>query len=456
MSKVDIVNPANEKLVASYEEYDDATIQVIVASTAAAQRDWRKVPFETRSLLMTKAAALLRERKDELARLMALEMGKPVAQGRAEVEKSAGVCDYYSQNAHRLLAPEMVDTEASSSYVTFNPLGVVLAIMPWNFPFWQVLRFAAPALMAGNGGLLKHASNVTGSALAIEAVFSDAGFPQDLFRTIVVGNVRVKPVIENPLVAAVTLTGSTPAGQKVAAVAGSVLKKCVLELGGSDPYLVLADADVEEAAKICASSRMINGGQSCIAAKRFIVDKKVVKEFEHYFVEAMKAYKMGDPLDDNTNLGPMARLDLRDGLHEQVSSSVAQGATLLLGGVVPDGPGAYYPATVLSDVKKGMTVYHEETFGPVATIIPVENDQEAVAVANDSEFGLGSAVFSKDVARAEHIASQLLDAGSAFVNTFVRSDSRLPFGGIKMSGYGRELADYGIKEFVNIKTVYVK
>ncbi len=454
--KFDITNPANGKLVATYEEYDDAKVEALIQATHRAQVEWKKTSFAHRSALMLRAAEVLRSRKDELALLMAHEMGKPLAQGRGEIEKSASVCEYYARTAETHLASESIPTEATRSYVTFNPLGTVLAIMPWNFPHWQVFRFAAPGLMAGNAGLLKHASNVSGSALAIERVFVDAGFPENLFATLILGNARVKAVIEHPLVAAVTLTGSTPAGQKVASAAGAVLKKCVLELGGSDAYIVLDDADVKEAAETCATPRMINGGQSCIAAKRFIVARSVVREFETHFVEALKKFKMGDPLAADTTLGPMARLDLRDGLHDQVERTVAQGGRLLMGGQIPEGPGAFYPVTVLTDVKKGMATYHEETFGPVATIIPVDSQEEAVAVANDSEFGLGSAVFSKDVARAERIASELVEAGCSFVNSFVRSDPRLPFGGIKMSGYGRELADYGIKEFVNIKTVYVR
>lgn len=454
--KFDITNPANGNLVATYEEYDDATVERLIQATHRAQVEWRKTSFAHRAALMFKAAEVLRARKEALAVLMANEMGKPMPQGRAEVEKSASVCEYYARHAEAHLAPEHIATEATKSYVTFNPLGTVLAIMPWNFPHWQVFRFAAPGLMAGNAGLLKHASNVSGSALAIEQIFRDAGFPEHLFTTLILGNVRVKSVIDHPLVAAVTLTGSTPAGQKVASAAGAVLKKCVLELGGSDAYIVLDDADAKEAAETCAFSRMINGGQSCIAAKRFIVDRKVVREFEEHFVEALKKFKMGDPMAEDTTLGPMARLDLRDGLHDQVQRTLAGGGRLLLGGFVPEGPGAFYPATVLTDVKKGMATYEEETFGPVATIIPVDSEEEAVAVANDSEFGLGSAVFSRNVERAERIAAQLVDAGCSFVNTYVRSDPRLPFGGIKMSGYGRELADYGIKEFVNIKTVYVR
>jgi succinate-semialdehyde dehydrogenase/glutarate-semialdehyde dehydrogenase len=358
--------------------------------------------------------------------------------------------------ADEFLRPIPVVTDASKSFVAFEPIGVVLAVMPWNFPFWQVFRFAAPALMAGNAGILKHASNVMGSALAIEDVFHKAGFPKDLFRSLLISGRGVARVIENPKVMAVTLTGSTPAGKAVASKAGEMLKKTVLELGGSDPYVILGDADIEEAADICVRSRLINSGQSCIAAKRFIVLEKHKGAFEKRFVELMTAKKMGDPMEEDTAVGPQAREDLRDELQEQVRKSIEKGARLLLGGVVPKGPGAYYPPTVLSDVRKGMPAYDEELFGPVAAIIAVKDEDEAIRVANDSVFGLGAAVFTKDVARGEEIARKRLHAGACFVNTLVKSDPRLPFGGIKESGYGRELADFGIREFVNIKTVYVK
>ncbi|HXK93193.1 MAG TPA: NAD-dependent succinate-semialdehyde dehydrogenase, partial [bacterium] len=366
------------------------------------------------------------------------------------------VCEYYAENAEKFLAPEPAATEASKSYVTFQPIGVVLAVMPWNFPFWQVFRFAAPALMAGNAGVLKHASNVPGCALAIEQIFRDAGFPEHLFRSVLCGSREVAGIIENPRVRAATLTGSTPAGRAVGAKSGERLKKSVLELGGSDPYLILEDADLETAAATCAASRLINSGQSCIAAKRFIVVEPVAERFTELFVESMKAAKVGDPLDEDTQVGPQARHDLRDELHQQVVKTLEQGAKLVLGGEIPDGKGAYYPPTVLTNVKKGMVAYEEELFGPVASIITVRNEEEAIATANDSVFGLGAAVFTQDVARGERIAAEELDAGACFVNTFVRSDPRLPFGGVKESGYGRELAHYGIKEFVNIKTVYVR
>ncbi|HET8646273.1 MAG TPA: NAD-dependent succinate-semialdehyde dehydrogenase, partial [Vicinamibacteria bacterium] len=391
----------------------------------------------------------------DLARLAALEMGKPVAQGRAEADKCALVCRFYAQEAERFLAPQAVATAASSSRVVFEPLGPVLAVMPWNFPYWQVFRFAAPALMAGNAGLLKHASNVSGCALAIEALLHEAGFPPALFRTLLIGSDRVASVIEAPEVKAVTLTGSTPAGKAVAGQAGSLLKKTVLELGGSDPYLVLEDADLEAAAESCAASRLINSGQSCIAAKRFMVVEPVRARFEEAFVERMRARRMGDPLDAEVQVGPQARHDLRDGVQAQVTASVEAGARLLLGGTVPEGPGAFYPPTVLTGVRKGMAAFDEEVFGPVAAVVPVKDEEEAVRAANDTPFGLGAAVFTRDLQRGQRLAARL-EAGNVFVNTHVQSDPRLPFGGVKESGYGRELGEFGIREFVNVKTVYVK
>lgn len=449
------INPATGALVKEYPEPDAEQVQAWLEQTSQAQRAWKRTSFEHRSALMRRAAQVLRERADVYGRLMAEEMGKPIAQGRGEVEKSAWVCDYYADNAERFLTPEPVETDASKSYVSFQPLGVVLAVMPWNFPFWQVFRFAAPALMAGNAGLLKHAGNVPGNALAIEEVFRDAGFPEGLFRTLLIGAKEVAPIIKDPRVAAVTLTGSTPAGKAVATAAASVIKKSVLELGGSDPAIVLEDADLDLAVTSCVASRMINGGQSCIAAKRFIVVEALREEFERRFVAEMARRKMGDPLEEDTDVGPLARADLRDEIHDQVQRSVAAGARLLLGGEVPEGPGAYYPPTVLSDVRPGTPAYTEEIFGPVAAIITVKDEAAAVHVANDTIFGLGASVFTRDARRGERIANEELEAGSCFVNTFVRSDPRLPFGGIKESGYGRELADYGIREFVNIKTVFV-
>jgi len=450
------MNPATGKLIKQYSEMGDAEIEEILGRVEQTYWQWREVPFSERRKVLQNAARILRDRKEEYAHLMALEMGKPIREGRAEAEKCAWVCDYFAEKAEEFLAPETIETDASRSYVTFNPLGVILAVMPWNFPFWQVFRFAAPSLMAGNAAVLKHASNVQGCALAIEEIFRDAGAPENLFRTLIIGSAKVERVIEHPIVKAVTLTGSTPAGRAVAQKAGQMLKKTVLELGGSDPYLILEDADLSKTVPTCVNSRLINSGQSCIAAKRFIVVESIRKAFEEQYVALMKSKKMGDPLQEDTDIGPQARTDLRDDLHRQVTESVKMEARLLLGGTIPEGPGAFYPPTVLTDVSKGMPVYDEETFGPVAAIIPVKDEAEAIRVANDSKFGLGAAVFTRDAEQGERIAAEKLEAGSCFVNAFVKSDPRLPFGGIKESGYGRELSYYGIKEFVNIKTVYVK
>jgi len=449
------INPATGETIREYEEMTPGEASGIVENVSAAFPAWGETSFARRAELMRNAANILRSKAGEYARLMAEEMGKPLRDGRSEAEKCGWVCDYYADNAERFLQREMIDTDASKSFVTFQPLGVVLAIMPWNFPFWQVFRFAAPALMAGNAGVLKHASNVPGCALAIEDIFRQAGFPDNAFRTVLVGSDQVDALIENPLVQAVTLTGSTRAGRAVAAAAGAVLKKTVLELGGSDPYVVLDDADLEETVTTCVNSRLINSGQSCIAAKRFVVTAARRAEFERRYVARMEAVTMGNPMDESNQIGPQARDDLRDDLHRQVLVSIERGARLLLGGEIPPGPGAYYPPTVLTDVSPGMPAYDEELFGPVAAIIPVEDEAEAIRVANDSPFGLGAAVFTRDEEKGERIAAEALDAGCCFVNAFVRSDPRLPFGGVKESGYGRELSHYGIKEFVNIKTVYV-
>ncbi len=450
------VNPATGATIAEYTPHSPADVRTAIVAAHRAFGIWRTTPLAERAVRLRAVAQVLRDRAAGFARLMATEMGKPVSAGRSEVEKCARACDYYAEHAARMLAREEVATEASHSFVTFEPLGVVLAVMPWNFPFWQVFRFAAPALMAGNVGVLKHASNVPGCALAIEDVFRQAQLPTDAFRTLLIGGKATKAVIRNRLVRAVTLTGSTAAGKDVASTAGKVLKKSVLELGGSDPYLILDDADVAQAAATCAASRLINSGQSCIAAKRFIVVAAVREEFEGRFVAHMRAAKMGDPLDEENTVGPLARHDLRDDLHAQVTRSIDAGARCLLGGAIPDGPGAFYPPTVLTDVRKGMPAFDEELFGPVAAIVPVKDERAAIRAANDSPFGLGAAVFTRDVDRGERIAATALEAGSCFVNDFVKSDPRLPFGGVKESGYGRELSHHGIKEFVNIKTVYVK
>jgi len=448
------INPANGNIIKNYDEIDREELDELLRNVDKTQQQWMRVPFAQRAEKMRKAAKILRDQADEFGQLMADEMGKPVSQGKAEAEKCAWVCDYYADNAEEILKDVPVDTDASKSYVHYQPMGVVMAIMPWNYPFWQVFRFAAPALMAGNAGVLKHSENVTGCALAIEKIFHDAGFPGNLFRTLLINRDKAKDVIEHPVVKAVTLTGSTRAGKIVASQAGAVLKKTVLELGGSDPYVVLEDANLDEAINTCVTSRLLNSGQSCIAAKRFIVVEKVYDEFVRKLVESMNSKKMGDPNND-VDLGPQAREDLRDNLHDQVRRSVENGAKVLTGGEIPDMDGFYYPPTVLVDVAAGMPAYAEELFGPVATVIKARDEEDALRIANDTSYGLGSAVFTKDKEKGEKIAREKLNAGSSFVNTFVKSDPRLPFGGIKNSGYGRELSPFGIKEFMNIKTIYV-
>ncbi len=452
------VNPTNGKIIKSYKEDQSEGVVKKIEQTQKAWLKWRETGFEQRSEHLINLAAKLIERKEALAKLMALEMGKPLSDGIAEVEKCASVCEYYAKNGPAFISDQAVGTDAAKSYVSYQPLGIVLAIMPWNFPFWQVFRFLAPALMAGNCGLLKHASNVPSCALAIEALVKDAGLPLNVFQTLMIGSEAVKEVISHPLIKAVTLTGSTQAGKKVAELAGSLLKKVVLELGGSDPYLVLADADLESATEICVTSRLMNNGQSCIAAKRFIVDKKVEKEFVRLFKQKMQERKFGDPLLARIDLGPMAREDLRDELHEQVLSNIQAGAKCILGGEIPKmkGDHAFYQPTILTGIKKGMPAYEEEIFGPVALIITAKDTDDAIRIANDTAFGLGAAVFTQDIKLGEEIAKFKLQAGSCFVNSLVKSDPRLPFGGINQSGYGRELSSFGIHEFMNIKTVYIK
>jgi succinate-semialdehyde dehydrogenase/glutarate-semialdehyde dehydrogenase len=449
------VSPTDGRLLAEYQETSPEDVVRHIETAARLQQDWESVSIADRSGPMRRLADLLDASREDLAILMADEMGKPLAQGRAEVDKCSWVCRHYSEETERIISDDAIEAGRSKSYVAYRPLGVVLAVMPWNFPFWQVFRFLAPALMAGNAGLLKHASNVTGCALTIDRLTVEAGFPEGLFRTLVVPSSRVDSILEHPLVVAATLTGSDPAGRAVATKAGSLLKKTVLELGGSDPYLVLADADLEAAAATCSASRLINGGQSCIAAKRFIVEGPVVEEFTELMTAGLSKAVMGDPRDERTTLGPMARADLRDELHDQVVRTVDAGGRLTLGGEVPDRAGAFYPPTLIAGVEKGMAVYHEETFGPVAAVISAKDLDDAVRIANDTEFGLGAAIFTSDVELGERVARDRLHAGACFVNALVASDPRLPFGGIKMSGYGRELADLGMKEFLNAKTVVV-
>ena len=450
------INPSNGELIASYEEMTKEEVKVIISDVNSAYQEWRLTSFSHRTQLMKNVAEILQDRKEDLGRLMTLEMGKPFSQAVAEANKCASVCEYYADNAERILENQIIETDASKSYVAYRPIGIVLAVMPWNFPFWQVLRFAAPALMAGNVGVLKHASNVQGCALEIEKIFQDAGFPKNVFRTLVIGSKDVKEVIENPHVKAVTLTGSTPAGKAVASQAGAVLKKTVLELGGSDPYIILEDADLDQAITACMIGRFLNTGQSCIAAKRFIVIESILNEFRTKLLEAMKTQKWGDPFDEDVNVGPMVNIWSRDEVHEQVTASIEKGADLLVGGIIPDVEGAFYPATLLDNVRPGMPAFDDEIFGPVASIISVNNEEEAIQLANQTSFGLGGAVFTKDIERGEKIAANDIEAGCCFVNDFVRSDPRLPFGGIKESGYGRELSEAGIREFTNMKTVYIR
>lgn len=450
------VNPAAGQPGRTYRGHTLAEAHEAAAAAQLAFRSWRRTSFAERSRIFHEVAAILRRREDDFAKLMTEEMGKTIDDGRAEVEKCAFHCDWFADHAQEYLAPQQVDIEGPEAFVTCNPLGVVLAVMPWNFPFWQVFRFAAPALMAGNGALLKHAANVPGCALAIEELLHEAGVPRELFRTLLLSSDDVKDMIEDENVAAVTLTGSVAAGKSVATAAGGVLKKCVLELGGSDPYLVLEDVDVDAAAKVCATARMVNGGQSCIAGKRFVVVRPVLESFERALVAEMGGYVMADPAAPGTKLGPMQSVKARDEIHRQVTESIAGGATLLLGGEPPDRPGAWYPATVLTNVSPGQPAHDEEVFGPVAAIIPADDESDAIRIANSSEFGLGSGVLTRDVERGRSIAADLLEAGLAFVNENVRSDSRMPFGGIKNSGYGRECSGVGIREFTNIKSVHVR
>lgn len=449
------VNPATGEFLAEYPEDDEARIGEKLQLSESVFVLWKKIPITERSALMKAAADELRSSKSECAELMTKEMGKPIGQAEAEAEKCAWVCDFYAEQAGKFLSPEFFPTDAAESFVRFDPIGPVLAVMPWNFPFWQVFRFAAPNLMAGNVGLLKHASNVPGCALAIEEIFARAGFPKGVFQSLMVRSGPVKRIIGDPTVRAVTLTGSDPAGRAVASEAGANIKKSVLELGGSDPFIVLADADVEDAARKATTARTINNGQSCIAAKRFIVEKTVADAFEEAFVSAMANLRVGDPMDPSTDVGPLARLDLLEDLSDQVERSVAHGAEVALGGGRLNQPGFFFEPTVLTNVSPDNPAFREETFGPLAAVVRAENTEEAVALANLSDFGLGASVWTMDVEKGKDVAAQI-EAGAVFVNGIVKSDPRLPFGGVKHSGYGRELGLAGIREFVNAKTVYVE
>lgn len=456
MSTFHTINPATEEKIAEYTYATESEISEQVDKTFESWKKWRLTDYPQRAEVLAELSKLLESEKNSLADLITTEMGKPLSQSISEVEKCAWVCKYYAENGPQFLKDEEIKTEAQSSYVHFAPMGTVVAVMPWNFPFWQVFRFAAPGLFAGNACILKHSSNTIGCGLKIQKLFEQAGFPKHLLASMVISSKQMEFLLSNEKVAAVTLTGSVGAGKAIGSLAGKYLKKSVLELGGSDAYVICDDADLDLAAETCVKGRLINTGQSCIAAKRFIVTKKNLEAFTQKVKSLLENKKMLDPQDSKSDLGPMARKDLRDELHEQVQKSINAGAICELGGQIPEGRGYYYPATLLTNVSKGMPAYDEELFGPVAAIIPAENEDDAINIANDNSFGLGSAVFSQNLNKAQQIAMKKINAGCCFINDFVKSDPRLPFGGVKESGYGRELSTYGIKEFVNIKTIYVK
>ncbi|MBE15705.1 MAG: NAD-dependent succinate-semialdehyde dehydrogenase [Dokdonia sp.] len=455
MEKTILINPATEEEIASYDRLSKSEATSRIATAHQTFQNWKKTSLDERITLMRKLADIFDQNKETYAKMATQEMGKTIGQARSEIEKCAMICRYYADNIHTLVKDDMVATEATKSYVTFQPLGVILAVMPWNFPFYQVIRFAVPAVMAGNTGVLKHASNVQGCAMALENAFAKAGFPTGVFTNLNIASDAVENVIENDHIVAVTLTGSDPAGRSVASIAGKHLKKTVLELGGSDAYIVLDDADLDKATDLATYGRLQNNGQTCIAAKRFVVLASIYDEFITQYTQKMEAATMGDPLDENTYYGPMARVDLRDELHEQVEETIAQGGRLVTGGKIPKQKGAYYPATILADLTPGMTGFDQELFGPVASVIKAKDEEEAIRLANNSQFGLGSGVITGDSLRGEQIALRL-EAGNSFVNKLVASDPRLPFGGIKTSGYGRELAKYGIREFMNTKSIWIE
>ncbi|HEX8829858.1 MAG TPA: NADP-dependent succinic semialdehyde dehydrogenase [Longimicrobium sp.] len=449
------INPATGETLRTFDALSDAEVDARLERAEATFQEYRHTSFAERARWMARAAGILESEKDALGRLMTTEMGKPLAAAVAEAEKCAWACRYYAENGERLLADEPVETGAARSFIRYLPMGPVLAVMPWNFPLWQVFRFAAPALMAGNVGVLKHASNVPQCALAIEDIFRRAGFPAGAFQTLLVGSEAVARILDDPRIRAATLTGSTPAGQSVAERAGRNLKKTVLELGGSDPFVVMPSADLDAAAETAVKARTINNGQSCIAAKRFIVHQAVADEFERRFVRAMAALRVGDPLDPATDVGPLATAAIRDEVDEQVRRSVEMGARVLVGGRRMDGPGFYYAPTILTDIPTDSPAYQEEVFGPVALLRRATGAADALRLANDTVFGLGSSVWTRDPDEADFFIRGI-EAGMTYVNAMVASDPRLPFGGVKQSGYGRELAAFGIREFVNVKTVWME
>jgi len=453
-ASIETRNPATGETIASYQPHDPRAVAERLDAAVAAQRRWRTTTFAERGEKLRAAARYLREHKAELGALATREMGKPIAEAEAEVEKCAVSCGWFAENAERLLANQPHPSGATRSYVAFRPLGVLLAIMPWNFPYWQVFRAAAPALMAGNVVVLKHAANVTGVALKIEEIFRASGFPDGTFTTLLVGSKEMEPIVLDDRIAAVTLTGSEAAGASVGAAAGKAIKKTVLELGGSDYFIVLADADIEQAAEIGVKARFQNTGQSCIAAKRFIIEEAVYEAYVDAFVRKTRALKVGDPTERDTKIGPMARTDLRDELVAQVRDTVAAGAKLLAGGEPLPGAGAFVEPTVVGDVVPEMRMAVEETFGPAAAMMRARDAAHAVELANDSRFGLGGNLWTRDVAKAEELAARL-ESGNCFINGMTASDPRLPFGGVKKSGVGRELSEFGIHEFVNVQTVWI-
>ncbi len=449
------INPATNEEIKTYSPHSPSDVREILQAVNDAWMSWKNTPFSRRAELMHNASHVLMAERDECASIITSEMGKTITEARGEVEKCALACRYFAEHTEGLLSDETIETGYTKSVAVFEPLGIILAVMPWNFPFWQVWRFIAPGLMAGNAGVLKHASSVCGCALKIEELVKKAGFPENLFRALLIPPKDVEAVIRHPLVKGVTLTGSEGAGSRVAEIAGQELKKSVLELGGSDPFIVFEDADLEKCVRTAVRSRCLNAGQVCISAKRFIVEEAVAEAFLDGMASAMKALVIGDPMDEKTQLGPMARPDLLNDLHAQVEASIQQGARLVSGGHRLDRPGNYYAPTILTDVTRDMPVYHQETFGPVAAVIKVKNEEEAVAVANDTDFGLGASVWTNDLNRGERIAREI-ESGMVFVNSMTASHPELPFGGVKRSGYGRELSHYGIKEFINIKTICLK